>query len=290
MYELLRRLAAVVDLGSVTAAAARLNLTQPAVTKSLQQLEAHYGTQLVFRTKRGMTPTEAGKTVYQLAKLMQKSVRDVEDEITARRADDERQLRIGAGLLWCYRYLPDALDRMREDMPKLAVEIVVKPPDELHEMVCKGDIDVGVGQIPKAKVSGVVYDELLASDSSFFCCRSHPLQSRPLVTSADLKAYPRISFTADEDEGLDYPDMGHQMEIKVNNLMLACLIMRGGRHIMRLPEPLAPVVSAIDVVPLASDATKFQFISGLFYYKSALLNKARNSFINIIKEIAAHSN
>ena len=77
MYEMLRRFAEAVDCGGITAAADRLSVSQPAVTKSLKQLEAHYGGELLVRGRRGVVPTEYGEIVYRLAKLMEKSIKNV---------------------------------------------------------------------------------------------------------------------------------------------------------------------------------------------------------------------
>ncbi|WP_201326199.1 LysR family transcriptional regulator, partial [Burkholderia sp. E168m23] len=58
----------VVEAGSFSAAAKRLKLGQPAVSKSIAQLEARLGVRLLLRSTRGLTPTDAGQRFYEHAR------------------------------------------------------------------------------------------------------------------------------------------------------------------------------------------------------------------------------
>lgn len=58
----------VLEAGSFSAAARRLNLGQPAVSKTIAQLEERLGVRLLLRSTRGLTPTEAGMAYYERAK------------------------------------------------------------------------------------------------------------------------------------------------------------------------------------------------------------------------------
>ncbi|MDB3936107.1 LysR family transcriptional regulator, partial [Granulosicoccus sp.] len=164
----MKRFAQVVETGSVTAAANILCVSQPAVTKSLKQLEDHFSVELLIRGKKGVAPTEHGETVYRLAKLMQQSMSDVASEIGTKKAREGKQLRIGAGLLWCYVYLPDALNSVIDQDPELGVEVVLRPPEELHNMVSDGRLDLAVGEMPEERHCGIVYENLLVSKNSIF--------------------------------------------------------------------------------------------------------------------------
>ena len=60
----------IVDIGSMTQAADVLHVAQPALSQQLATLEAETGQQLLVRTTRGVTPTEAGKVLYRHAQAM----------------------------------------------------------------------------------------------------------------------------------------------------------------------------------------------------------------------------
>ena len=61
--DLLKSLVAVSDAGAITEAASRLGLTQPALTRRIQQLEEEFGTELLSRSRRGARLTELGQLV-----------------------------------------------------------------------------------------------------------------------------------------------------------------------------------------------------------------------------------
>src|ERR1700751_3849669 len=74
----------VVDTGSFSAAARRLNVGQPAVSKTIAQLEDRLGVKLLARTTRGLTATEAGLNFYERAR---RSIEEADEaERTARGA------------------------------------------------------------------------------------------------------------------------------------------------------------------------------------------------------------
>jgi DNA-binding transcriptional LysR family regulator len=190
MHEMMVRFAKTVECGGVSAAARELHISQPAVTKSLHQLSEHYEVPLLVRGKNGVTPTEYGQMVYRLAKILQKSMEDVGHEIDARRKNRASRLKIGAGLLWCYVYLPAALENLTRRSPGLKIEILLRPPARLHEMVCRGDLDIGLGQMPSDRLPGIIYEELLVSRSALFAHRRHPLTTKARLRDRDLQEYP----------------------------------------------------------------------------------------------------
>lgn len=285
MHEMMIRFARTVECGGVSAAARELHISQPAVTKSLHQLSEHYGVPLLVRGKNGVTPTDEGRLVYKLAKILQKSMEDVGNEICARQKNCASRLRIGAGLLWCYVYLPVALENLTRRSPGLKIEIALRPPALLHEMVCRGELDIGLGQMPGDRQPGIVYEELLVSRSALFAHRKHPLGTKRALTERQLHEYPWAVFAAADAEATTTNSGGSEHHVTtMDNLLLACLLMQDGRHLMRLPRALAGVLAKFDLVPLPHRSTEEEFVSGVFYRESALLRSASREVIEEIRE------
>src|SRR5215475_8257296 len=120
----LETFAAVVELGSFSAAARRLNLTQPAVSAQMRQLERRLGLRLVERVGRRAQPTVAGSELLP-------HVRQIEDALAAAVAMADRhsteiagRIRLGTGATACIYLLPSALRDLRRRLPQL--EIVVR--------------------------------------------------------------------------------------------------------------------------------------------------------------------
>jgi DNA-binding transcriptional LysR family regulator len=77
----LKAFVSVIDSGSIVAAATRLNLTQSAVTRRIQNLENALGTALLNRTTRPISATELGSQTYKFARGMMSSIEELKSSI-----------------------------------------------------------------------------------------------------------------------------------------------------------------------------------------------------------------
>src|SRR5437868_4393458 len=92
----LQMLVVLDDTGGIRRAAERLNLTQPAISKSLSELEEAFGFLLFERTRRGLIATPQGEVVLQGAALLINEARRLQVEAQAAQANEAALLRIGA--------------------------------------------------------------------------------------------------------------------------------------------------------------------------------------------------
>lgn len=77
----LHAFAKIVDIGSITRASSILHIAQPALSQKIASLETHFGKPLLVRSKRGVVPTEAGKTLYRHCQIILKQIDQAELEI-----------------------------------------------------------------------------------------------------------------------------------------------------------------------------------------------------------------
>ncbi|SMG54821.1 LysR family transcriptional regulator [Paraburkholderia susongensis] len=115
----------VVDTGSFSAAARRLRLGQPAVSKTIAQLEEQLGARLLLRSTRGLTPTDAGQRFYEhvlraidAANQAEQAVRESSDGLSGR-------LRIGAAVTFARLHVLPALKSFLDQHPKLNIDIIL---------------------------------------------------------------------------------------------------------------------------------------------------------------------
>jgi DNA-binding transcriptional LysR family regulator len=115
----------VVDAGSFSGAARRLKLGQPAVSKSIAQLEEHLGARLLLRSTRGLTPTDAGQRFYEHARRAideadqaEQVVRETSDGLSGR-------LRISAAVTFARLHVLPALKVFLDQHQKLSVDIIL---------------------------------------------------------------------------------------------------------------------------------------------------------------------
>jgi len=131
----------VVDAGSFSGAAKQLRLGQPAVSKTIAQLEERLGVRLLLRSTHGLTPTEAGRNFYERAK---RSIEEAEEaELAARGAGATLtgRLRICAAVTFARLHVIPRLPHFLAEHPALDVEVVL---DDRNIDLIEAGIDVAL--------------------------------------------------------------------------------------------------------------------------------------------------
>ncbi|SEC71451.1 transcriptional regulator, LysR family [Rhizobiales bacterium GAS188] len=136
----------VVDTGSFSGAARRLDVGQPAVSKSIAQLEARLGVKLLVRSTRGLTPTEAGLNFYERAR---RSIEEADEaELAARGAGAglSGKLRICAAVTFARLNLMPRIPQFLARHPDLELDVVLD--DRNVDLVQEGiDVALRMGQL-----------------------------------------------------------------------------------------------------------------------------------------------
>jgi len=116
-------LAAVVDAGSITAAAERLQQTVSAVSRSLSRLEEKLGTSLLSRTTRRLALTEEGQVFLARARKILAAVEEAEEQLALRRQKPAGRLRVNAASPFLLHVLLPMVGDLRERYPELELEL-----------------------------------------------------------------------------------------------------------------------------------------------------------------------
>jgi len=135
-------------LGSLTGAADRLHITQPAVSHTLKQLESALGGALFVRTARGVRLTAEGEA---LLGFVREAFRFL--EAGAKRIADMRELtqgdiRIGASDTLCKHFLLPYLETFHLAYPEIRIHVVNRTTPETLELLKEGGIDFGIVNMP----------------------------------------------------------------------------------------------------------------------------------------------
>lgn len=142
----------VVDTGSFSAAARRLNVGQPAVSKLVAQLEENLGVKLLVRTTRGLTATEAGVGYYERAR---RSIQEAEEAVLAARGAGQSltgRLRVAAAVTFSRIHVMPHLPAFLREHPELEVEIVLD--DRNIDLVREGiDVALRMGALADSSLS-----------------------------------------------------------------------------------------------------------------------------------------
>ncbi len=205
--EQLRHLVAVVEHGGFRRAAEAIHLSQPALTKSIQRLEASFGVQLIDRSGRRPVPTPFGEIVIEGAKRVLADLDQTYREVDLLKGFEMGVLEVGCDPLAATEVLGPALARLVREHPKIRYEVEVGNWSSLREKLLDRRIDLHVGASPEIHDREVVVTEFTMEPVVFFCRPGHPLTQLEKVTVKELRRYPRI--------GIEGPPEWNRMYAKV---------------------------------------------------------------------------
>jgi len=187
----IRDFLAVVDAGSLRAAARDLGVTQPALTKSVRQLEQELGATLVTRSVRGAIPTDAGRAFLARARAVSADLRRAREEIAQLGGAREGALAIGAAPGPALDLLPTVLPRLRRQWREATIRIVDVAPPEVLPALRQGAIDlalsVRLGPLA-APAAGCLIEPLYVIEPAIIARRGHALAAaRSLAALKDAE-------------------------------------------------------------------------------------------------------
>ncbi len=174
---------------NITKAAEALHMTQPTVTRAVQELENHYKHQLFQRIHRKLYVTEAGKRLYKQAVHVVASLDQIEEDMT--NWDTSGTIRIGAGTTLGCTLLPRVLSEFQASHPQFTAHSIVTDKTRLQTLLLHNEIDF-------ALMEGAPDDPLLekiriGKDRMVLILpAAHPLCSREDITVQDLAKHPVI--------------------------------------------------------------------------------------------------
>jgi len=172
----LRTLVEVARQQSVGKAADVLHVSQPAVTKTLRELESALGTTLVERDGRGIRITQFGEVFLQHAGASLAAIQRGIDSVARARANSGPPLRIGALPTVSARIMPGALERFLALRTGNPVKIVSGENVVLLEQLRLGQLDLVVGRLAAPELmTGLSFSHLYAEPVVFAVRRGHPL-------------------------------------------------------------------------------------------------------------------
>lgn len=175
---------------NLTEAAARLHMTQPALSHWLADAEEAVGRPLFVRDRR-LSLTLDGEVVLAHAQRMLGDVQRTHAELQAVREGLQGRLNVGTGLPRVL--LPKAIARLHEDRPNVFVSIVEAPLPNLLQMLARRELDVIIGAIDvQALQSGFACEALLTDSVQVVAGREHPLLRLPRPDWKDTLSYPWI--------------------------------------------------------------------------------------------------
>lgn len=173
----------IIDQGSITRAAHKLGVAQPALSLHLKNMEEELGTALLLRTSKGVQPTAAGTILAKRARSIVDDFTRLKEEIQSLENDPTGTVRIGLpGTISSIVAIP-LLNALKERYPRITLTVAEAMSGFVSEWLKEGQVDIGVLYAP-VQDKGLVALELVEEELVVISSPEAPLD--PVLTLPDL--------------------------------------------------------------------------------------------------------
>lgn len=235
----------IVDIGSLTQAAEVLHIAQPALSQQVAALESELDQKLLVRTKRGVTPNEAGKVLYSHARTVLQQC-----ELAQRAVGNVGQIlsgQISIGLAPGTSSSPlirPLLQAVREQYPQMTVYLHENSSAALNEKVSRGQLDMAIHYDP-AVFSGVTSVPLMKEELFLVGTRDNPGASIELSDVAVRELFLPRDFSAVRkrvDEAFSLRRLSAKIIGEIDSIATLTAAVASGMGNAVLPESTAAAV------------------------------------------------
>jgi DNA-binding transcriptional LysR family regulator len=239
----LRHFVAVVDAGNLSKAAEKVFITQPALTRSIKNLEEILGAELLERRPRGIVPTPAGEALYRYARLMLNEAGRAQAEVRAVQQGAKGELAVGIAAMFADHIVDRAVAAVCGSGRDVALTITQGFFEELVESLRDGRLDVIFSNLSSMELpDDVAIEPIIDLHAYVYAGADHPLVGQAgldkhallkhrwaVVDQPHMRDFLDYYFVA---EGLPTPDY----VVRTNSLNLICSLIANGGFLGVLPE------------------------------------------------------
>jgi DNA-binding transcriptional LysR family regulator len=182
---------AIDEFRTLYAAARHLGMTQPAASKMLHELEDSLGETLFDRVGRGLMLNPAGQAVLNTFRTMRNSMASLERELHELRLGSSGKLLIGSTTYTVSNDLGVVVSVLKEEYPRLSIELSVDTSDRLIELLRDGRLDVVVARMPEPASPAnldCVFTPIGETSLSVVAACNHPLTQAPKKQHLEFQA------------------------------------------------------------------------------------------------------
>lgn len=285
---------AAVKCGSLHKAAVAQGVTQSAISKSLQNLEAELGGELVDRSSRGVTLTKFGEVFFNHALRIQNECNSTMRSMGDIASGQAGTLTIAAGSAWISVFVPQVIAKLHVERPRANFIVLSSAGARFSEQFANDVIDVGLGSIDSIPMISdeFAYEPISFIRTHFLARADHPLHQKGRVTLEDLLQYPWSMPRRDQEmsrqieryfrsAGLIWPTPS----LSADSLTTVLETVRLTSMITSMPSPILGLAATMGVVPLPFEESPWSFRSGIVYRKSSSNHPLLAYTIDVLHEM-----
>ncbi len=190
----LMQLAAVVDAGGVTEGAALLGLTQPAVSRSLAQLEERVGEALFLRGRRPVRPTALGHELAAHGRAILAATRKASEAVAGHVRGTAGTVRVGGVPFFMDAMIARMIAEFQTREPGISVRQGYGNAPEMMAALEGGQVDLAIVPLGRGEAAGrFAFTEILPGRNIVAARMAHPLMRRRRLAPADLARFPWVA-------------------------------------------------------------------------------------------------
>ena len=291
----LRHFLEIVRCASFRQAADNLHLTQPALSKSIRNLENILQVELLERTPTGVVPTEYGKVLLDYATYVDFELTRAQAELTSLRGADKGTVRIGVGTSILRYLLPGVVRSFLAENPAITLSIADGLKAELMAKLRRGEVDIVISSVPEQADDPDIAQRIILHDRiGVVACRTHPLAEKALVTLHDLARYKWVIPGANEPEGAVLRLlMGHadlpppELAVRTGSSLAMAAILPGTDFVSYLPTKLLELDDSYAGLTLLKTQTVWRDTRiGISHRKRGIMLPAVRRFMQALTDAA----
>ncbi|KAA9149536.1 LysR family transcriptional regulator [Amycolatopsis acidicola] len=253
----LRHFLAVADLGTFTAAAERLRISQPGLSSSIRALEHGLGAQLFVRSRKRATLTEAGRNLYAGARRALATLEAVETQIRRGHGVAKSTLRVGSIPSFAGLDLAALLSRFTAQNPNVDVDVTVGMPLRLFADLIEEKIELGFVTMPLDLPENLKLTPLATYPMVLACPLGHRLtthdsvQLEALADETFVDFRPELAARQVTDHAFTTARIPRTVRVTCNEIGSLLELVAHGLGLAIVPRPLAIATRVpIALVPL----------------------------------------
>lgn len=282
----LRQFVEVANLRSISRAAKRLNISQPALSRAIRQLEDSYGVPLFTRTGAGVELSTYGSALYSRAVRILPALDEVREEIAHLQGRAKAVIRLATGDLWGLVVLPDIIKSFSSSHRDVVVQLEIADDGTRFEGLRHGVYDLVFGTLSYKyeAVMQVEFETLVRQGTFIYADQNHQLAKAFNVSVEDLLGQRWISPGYGDEEGPDQiRPYRRDYAVRVDSMLQALLVMRGSSLLMAASSGFERLFASLGIVRLPLvDHGELQ-ASGAIYTPATLEKPAIKDFLRLVR-------
>jgi DNA-binding transcriptional LysR family regulator len=191
-FQQLRGFCYAAATGSISKAAKRMGLSQPAVSQQIQTLESEMHAALFVRNGSCIKLTHEGQLLFEMARPLVEQLEHLDEQFRQRRSEvDEGRVEIAAGWSTIFYVLPKYVEAFRHAHPRIELRLHNVTGVEGLERLRTGLVDFAVGPLMHAPAD-IDFHPMVSYEAVVITCLNHPLARQKKLTLQDISRYPLI--------------------------------------------------------------------------------------------------